>query len=68
MIAVGSMYYTLFISVVANFFCSLDRVNKIYLHYYASIEHFRSFYGVPDGLAYELLNFYKGDIKGKFKS
>jgi hypothetical protein len=64
MIAVGSIYYTVFISVVANFFGTLDRVNKIYLHYYASIEYFRSYYGVPDALAWELLNYYKGILKG----
>ena len=66
MIAIGSMFYTVYISVIANFFSSLDRVNSLYLHYDASIDYFRGEYNIPDNLAYELRNFYKVYLKGNF--
>ncbi|CAI2365539.1 unnamed protein product [Moneuplotes crassus] len=65
MIAIGSMFYTVYISVVANFFSSMDRVNTLYLHYDASIDYFRSEYNIPDNLAYELRNFYKTYLREK---
>ena len=64
MIAIGSMFYTVFISVVANFFSTLDRVNTLYVHYDISIDYFRTQFNVPNNLAYELRNFYKVHLKG----
>lgn len=64
MMAIGSMFYTVFISVVANFFMSLNKVETLYLVYDSSIEYFRKTYGVPDKLAYELRNYFKANLKG----
>jgi len=65
MIVVGSIYYAIFISVVANFFSSLDQINVKLNKYDVSIEYYRKRHNIPDNIAFELRNYFLTHIKGK---
>ena len=78
MIVLGSIFYSIFISVVANFFKTIDRTNikinnykgilYLIIFYYDldSIEHYRRMYSIPNKVVYEIIDYFSTRIKGKF--